>query len=560
MSDIEIPVLIVGAGPVGLLGGQLLGKRKIPVLIAEKHLSRLEAPKAHALNPRSLEICAAAGLSMDQIHAVATPTEEGRYVRMVETIAKGDIGSLAYERQDDAVRDVTRWPLINIEQPKFEEIVERSVTMLPGVQIRRGLEWLRCDQLGDTVISILKDRATGTEVKVRSRYLIGADGAGSGVRDGLGIPMDGPESLQTNMMIHFEADLRKFVGNRPAILYFLFGPGPNGVLIAYDVGKTWVFMTPCKPDDTPENFTDDVCRSLIQAAVGAPIPDLKVKGAKAWVMSAQVARTYRAGNAFLAGDAGHRFPPTGGLGLNTGLADIDNLTWKIAAVENGWAGCEILDSYEVERRTIAQTNMGQSLVNAMRIMSVFEALGYAPGQAADPAVFAHRLSDPEARAKVDAAIAFQKDHFDSLRLQLGYAYGDALKDDETLPISEFVPKVALGARLPHMALHDGRSSLDLVGINGFTLLCGATHDAWKTIAQATTAPVSIAAQGRDFNAASGSWSAQMGLADDGALLVRPDGHILGIFRSAADCGTASAARAISDYVKSSASVSVGKVA
>lgn len=560
MNDIEIPVLIVGAGPVGLLGGQLLGKHKIPVLIAEKHLGRLEAPKAHALNPRSLEICAAAGLSMEQIHAVATPTEEGRYVRMVETIAKGDIGSLAYERQDDAVREVTRWPLINIEQPKFEEIVERSVSTMPGVEIRRGLEWLRCDQLGDTVISTLKDRATGAEVKVRSRYLIGADGAGSTVRDGLGIPMDGPESLQTNMMIHFEADLRKFVGNRPAILYFVFGPGPNGVLIAYDVGKTWVFMTPCKPDDTPENFTDDVCRNLIQAVVGAPISDLKVKGAKPWVMSAQVARSYRTGNAFLAGDAGHRFPPTGGLGLNTGLADIDNLTWKIAAVENGWAGREILDSYEAERRTIAQTNMGQSLVNAMRIMSVFDALGYAPGQAADPAVFAHRLSDPEARAKVDAAIAFQKDHFDSLRLQLGYAYGGALKDDETLPISEFVPKVALGARLPHAGMHDGRSSLDLVGIQGFTLLCGAKHDAWKTVAQATTAPVSIAAQGRDFNAASGSWSTQMGLADDGALLVRPDGHILGIFRSAAETGTAPAVQAIHDYVKLSASASIGKVA
>ncbi|NOT39819.1 MAG: hypothetical protein HOP13_04935 [Alphaproteobacteria bacterium] len=560
MSDIEIPVLIVGAGPVGLLGGQLLGKHKIPALIAEKHLGRLEAPKAHALNPRSLEICAAAGLSMDQIHGDATPTEEGRYVRMVETIAKGDIGSLAYERQDEAVREVTRWPLINIEQPKFEDILERSVSAMPGIQIRRGLAWLRCDQLGDTVISTLKDRATGAEIKVRSRYLIGADGAGSAVRDGLGIPMDGPESLQTNMMIHFEADLRKFVGNRPAILYFAFGPGPNGVLIAYDVGKTWVFMTPCKPDDTPENFTDEICRDLIQAVVGAPIPDLKVKGAKAWVMSAQVARTYRTGNAFLAGDAGHRFPPTGGLGLNTGIADIDNLTWKIAAVERGWAGPEILDSYEVERRTIAQTNMGQSLVNAMRIMSVFEALGYAPGHAVDPQDFAHRLSDPEARAKVDAAIAFQKDHFDSLRLQLGYAYGDALKDDETLPISEFVPKVALGARLPHIALRDGRSSLDLAGIQGFTLFCGVKHDAWQVVSQTTAAPVSVMAQGRDFNAASGSWSSQMGIADDGALLVRPDGHILGIFRSVAETGTAPAVQAISDYVKPPASASIGKVA
>lgn len=554
MTDITIPVLIVGGGPIGLLGGQLLGKHGIPTLIVEKHAGRLEAPKAHALNPRSLEICAAAGLPMDRIHAVATPAHEGHYVRMVETVAKGDIGSLAYERQDDAVRELTPWPLINIAQPRFEEVVEAAVATMPGVEVRRGLEWLGCDQLGGTVISTLKDRASGQEVKIRSRYLIGADGAGSNVRDGLGIPMDGPEGLQTNMMIHFEADLRKFVGERPAILYFLFGPGPNGVLIAYDVGKTWVLMSPCKPDDTAESYTDEMCRKLVQAAIGAPIPDLQIKGAKQWVMSAQVARTYRSSNAFLAGDAGHRFPPTGGLGLNTGVADIDNLAWKIAAVEKGWAGPDILDSYEPERRTIAQTNMGQSLVNAMRIMSVFDALGYAPGMPCDPAVFAQRLADPEGRAKVNTAIVDQKDHFDSLRLQLGYAYGDALAEDAMLPISQFIPKVALGARLPHVALRDGRSSLDLAGIKGFTLLCGPKSEAWAA-ATASKAPVAVITQGKGFDAAFGSWAERMGLADDGALLVRPDGHLLGVYKNAA---VSEALQAINDYTKPL--TSTGKVA
>lgn len=549
MSEMEIPVLIVGAGPVGLLGAQLLGKRKIPTLIVEKHQRRLEAPKAHALNPRSLEICAAAGLPMDEIHAAATPTEEGRYVRIVETLAKGDIGSLLYERQDEAVRDVTRWPLINIEQPKFEEVVERSVSALPSVEIRRGLEWLRCDQLRDTVISTLKDRASGNEVKVRSRYLIAADGAGSTVRDGVGIPMDGPEGLQSNMMIHFEADLRGLIGERPAILYFLFGPGPNGVLIAYDIGKTWVLMHPCRPDAKAEDFDDAICRKLILAVVGADVPDLNVKGVRTWVMSAQVARTYRSGNAFLAGDAGHRFPPTGGLGLNTGIGDIDNLTWKIAAVEKGWAGPEILDSYESERRTIAQTNMSQSLANAMRIRVLFDALGYKPDQTVDAATFAQRLSDPAARAKVDAAIAFQKDHFDSLRLQLGYAYGDALKGDAGLPISQFTPKVVEGGRLPHVALRGGRSSLELPGIDGFTLICGPRHEAWRSLCEDSSAPLAFIAQGRDFDAASGSWAVQMGLGEDGALLVRPDGHILCVSKSVAETGAARLRQAIDDYVK-----------
>jgi 2-polyprenyl-6-methoxyphenol hydroxylase-like FAD-dependent oxidoreductase len=557
MTGIDIPILIVGAGPVGLLGGQMLGKRSIPALIVEKHARRLEAPKAHALNPRSLEICAAAGLSMDRIHHAATPAHEGMRVRMVETIAKGDIGSLPYERQDDAVREVTPWPLINIAQPRFEEIVEASVADLPGIEIRRGLEWLACDELDGVIVSRLKDRETGKELRLRSRYLIGADGAGSAVRDGLGISMDGPEGLQTNMMIHFEADLRHFVGDRPAILYFLFGPGPNGVLIAYDVGKTWVLMSPCKPDDTPESFAEDVCRKLVEAALGASIPQLKIMGARQWVMSAQVARTYRSGNAFLAGDAGHRFPPTGGLGLNTGVADIDNLCWKIAAVEEGWANPGILDSYEPERRTVAQTNMQQSLVNAMRMMSVFQALGYAPGAPCDPADFGRRLSDPVSRVAVDAAIADQKDHFDSLRLQLGYAYGDALSDDAMLPVSQFVPKAVPGARLPHIALRDGRSTLDLAGTNGFVLLCGLKAEAWKPIANACRAPIAILTEGADFEAAHGSWSAHMGLEPTGALLVRPDGHLLGVYKTAA---TEDALRAVADYTKPLPSTSSGKAA
>ena len=142
MSEIETTVLIVGGGPVGLLGAQLLGRRGIRTLVAEKHVQRLEAPKAHALNPRSLEICAAAGLPMDEIHAVATATEDGRYVRMMETLNKPPIGVIAYERQDEAVRELTRWPLINIEQPAFEEVVERAVATLPTVTFQRGLEWL----------------------------------------------------------------------------------------------------------------------------------------------------------------------------------------------------------------------------------------------------------------------------------------------------------------------------------------------------------------------------------------------------------------------------------
>ena len=183
MTEIDVPVLIVGAGPIGLLGARLLARRGVRSLVAEKHASRLDAPKAHALNPRSLEICAAAGLPMDRIHAAATPAAEGGQVRFVQTLAGPDIGVLPYERQDEAVRALTPWPLINIAQPAFEGVIEAALADDPEAEVRRGLEWLRCEQLADQVVSTLVDRATGEAVKVRSRWLIAADGAGSPVRE-----------------------------------------------------------------------------------------------------------------------------------------------------------------------------------------------------------------------------------------------------------------------------------------------------------------------------------------------------------------------------------------
>jgi 2,4-dichlorophenol 6-monooxygenase len=509
-----------------MLGAIMLAQRGLPCLVAEKYPHRLDAPKAHALNPRSLEICAAAGLPMDALHAAATPRHEGAYVRMVTSLAGAQIGCLPYERQDEAVRALTQWPLINISQPAFEHVLEQALTQNKHITLRKGLEWRSCEQQQDQVISTLIDRESGEPLQVVSRYLIAADGSSSAVREHLGIPMLGPKALQYNMMVHFEADLRELLHERPAILYFLFSPSSSRVLIAYDIGKTWVLMHRCEEHETVEDFGPEVCLQLIHQAIGSDKPPVQIKHVRPWVMSAQVAQRYAQGRVFLAGDAGHRFPPSGGLGLNTGVADMDNLTWKLAAVDKGMADSKLLDTYESERQGIAQTNMRQSLSNAQRMKVLMDVLGYHPDAPDTAEQITQRLTDAHGQKAIEEAVEYQREHFDSLRLQLGYAYGGTLQQDDALPISEFRPQAVAGARLPHHPLADGRSTLDLVHFSEMALLCG--HESqWTANSHRLGSYVHCVVQGRDYDM-HGHCPVLMGLSDSGALLVRPDGHILAV--------------------------------
>lgn len=530
MQTIEVPVLIVGGGPVGMLGAIMLAKRDLPCMVVEKYTRRLDAPKAHALNPRSLEICAAAGIPMDALHAAATPSHEGAHVRMVTSLLGPQIGCLPYERQDEKVRELTPWPLINIAQPAFEHVLEQVITQTKPITLYKGLEWKGCEQQPEQVISTLIDRESGETLQVASRYLIAADGARSSVREHLGIPMLGPHALQYNMMIHFEADLRELLKQRPAILYFLFGPGASRALIAYDIGKTWVLMHRCGQHESVNDFGEEVCQRLIRQAIGSDKPSILIKHVRPWVMSAQVAARYAQDRVFLAGDAGHRFPPSGGLGLNTGVADMDNLTWKLAAVEKGMASSSILQSYESERQGIAQTNMRQSLSNAQRMKVLMDVLGYDPNQPETVAVLEQRLADAHYQPAIEQAVEYQREHFDSLRLQLGYSYGVTRQEEDALPISEYRPRAVPGARLPHYCLADGRSTLDLLHFSEMTLLCG--HERyWNAHIHQLGPHVHRSAQGREYEIHS-PFPFLMGLSESGALLVRPDGHILAV---AKDC-------------------------
>ena len=534
-APIEVPVLIVGGGPVGTTASILLAQQGVASLVVERRESVQPAPAAHVVNARTFEILRAAGVDMQAIAAECkNPSDAGR-VRWVMTLTGEELGSLPFERQDDDVLAVTPTPLRNLSQHRLEPILVEHLRKQPNASLRFAHQWEGAEQDASGVTSRVRDLAANRVFEVRSRWLLAADGAGSRVRKALAIEPIGPPRLASFVMIHFEANLRALVADRPAVLYFNNDPAARGVFVAHDIDSTWVFMHQWDPDrESADDYTEERCEAIVRRAIGNASVDFAIRTISTWHMSVQVAERYREGRTFLIGDAAHRFPPTGGLGLNTGVQDAHNLVWKLAAVEAYCAPAALLDSYEIERRPVAQENADVSARNAAKLLEVVQALGPA--------------SDGE-RGAVRAAIANQAEHFDMLGLQLGFQYeSGALVPDGSArpaignPVREFVPCGRPGARVPHAwTVRDGErvSTLDLLRPDRFTLIIGAAGAEWIRAAGATaTPPLHCLKIGRHIRDADGAWTALLGIENDGALLVRPDQHVA--WRSA---------RAASDPVK-----------
>jgi 2-polyprenyl-6-methoxyphenol hydroxylase-like FAD-dependent oxidoreductase len=524
----DVPYLIVGAGPVGLTAARLLSNAGRRCMVVERRDGPQRNPAAHVVNPRTLEILRQAGFDMEAILGVAQDPADAGHVNFVTRLNGQLIGQLPFERQGDEILALTPHPLRNISQHRLEPLMSAEVGASPLVDLRYDTEWVSAARTGNGVVSVIRDVRTGEEVNLSSSFLIGADGAGSAVRKSTGIEMTGPAGLQSFVAIHFRGSLRRHVGGRPGALHFVMDPDASGVFIAHDIDNESVFMVGFDPaTESAEDYGRDRCARIVRAAIGDDAADVEIAGVGTWHMTAQVADRFRDGPVFLAGDAAHRFPPTGGMGLNTGVADAHNLVWKLLAVENGEASPGLLDTYESERRPVAEINCHQSLTNAFKMVILAGALGLAPGSTGDD--LAATLADPSRQDEIAAGVQAQSTHFDMLGLQLGYVYetplnpGTAVKPEDVDP-TPFRPDGRIGSRLPHGWLGEGRSTLDLVATDSLTLLTFGAHDEWNAAMSSATPWCSQVRIGVDVLVPD-EWRETCGVGVDGALLVRPDQHI-----------------------------------
>ncbi|WNI15642.1 FAD-dependent oxidoreductase [Actinacidiphila sp. ITFR-21] len=506
-TDERVPVLIAGGSLVGLSASLFLGRLGVEHLLVERHSRTSRHPRGRGNNVRTMELFRAAGVE-PQIRAAASVLAGNHGILQADTLTGADQEWLF--RQIDPGGTLDRispsgWCLCS--QNDLEPVLLRNARSLTG-DIRFGTELISCEQDADGVTAVIRSRETGRDRTVRADYLIAADGPRSPVRERLGIAMTGPGDLFHNVSITFRAKrLADAVGDRRFIVCYLTNPAGPGALLPVDNEQDWVFHAPWRPDDgeTLEDFTDERCAELIRTATGVPGLEVEITGKAPWHAAERVAERYGRGRVLLAGDSAHEMSPTGAFGSNTGIQDAHNLAWKLAAVLAGWAGPGLLETYDAERRPVAEATAARA--------SARSAEHRHPGYDVGPAV-------GRQAGMLAVVLAY--------RYPAGAVEG-VPADAAALP-EEFSPVGRPGGRAPHQWVRRGGERLSTLDLYERTpvLLSGPAGGAWRAagrrIAERTGIPLVCYGIGHDLHPEDGSaWARLHAVSDEGAVLVRPDG-------------------------------------
>jgi len=519
---IETDVVIAGAGPVGLALACELGWRGISCVAIERNPEFGEEPvaKINLVNARSMEFCRRWGIEREVRHG-GFPDDYPMDIVFATSLRGKLIARLPYPAMgEQGAHPASPTNRQRIPQGLFDPLMRRAAQRHESVRIlfRTSVETVA--QTGGGVEATCLGPG-GETVRVRGKYLAACDGAHSPVREALGIALRGEERISYSCGIYFESPhLWKLHNKGKAIMHVLIDQGGMWAnLNMIDGFKTWRLSVVGGQSYVPPEQLD--VAGLMRRAMGADF-DYRVVGLYPWLRKAVVANSYRQGRCFLVGDSAHQLSPTGGFGMNTGMADAVDLGWKLEAALRGWGGAGLLDSYDAERRPIGARAVAEATAN-FRNLQQLPTHDWIDDEG--PVADARRA---ELGRKYYAATRAE---WESWGVQFGYSYdpsplciGDGTPAQPDDPIV-YVPSARPGGRAPHGWVAPGRSTLDLFG-HGFTLLdFGGDPAPLETAAAARGVPLTI------------------GRIDDPALaalyerklcLVRPDGHVAWRGDTAAD--------------------------
>lgn len=472
----DAPVLIVGAGPVGLTAAMDLAWRGVNVIVVERrHRSEPPNVKCNHVSARSMEIFRRLGVAR-ALRDAGLPADYPNDVsyRTAATgieLARIPIPCRA-ERYTDRSGPDGWWPTAEpphrINQIYLEPILFRHAEGLPGVSILNRAEVEGIRQFQDEVIATIRDLDSGERRSVSCRYVIGCDGGKSTIRTAIGAKLAGDAVVQRVQSTFIRAPrLLGLMKEKPAWATFSVNPRRSGNMYAIDGRETWLVHNYLKPDETDFDAVDrDACIRLI-LGVG-PEFDYEIISKEDWIGRRLVADRFRDRRVFISGDAAHLWVPMAGYGMNAGIADVTDLTWLISAVLQGWAAPDILDAYEAERQPITQQVSHFAMDHAIALSKQRAAVPddiEAPGPQGDElrAQFGRELYDLNVNQYCCGGLNF------------GYFYDHSpiiAYDDEKQPgytLYDFVPSTVPGCRTPHVWLRDGRSVYDALA-PGYTLL------------------------------------------------------------------------------------------
>lgn len=516
----DVEVAIVGAGPVGLVLALDLARQGVSCALIEKKAQPEFWPKMERCNARTMEFFRRMGLS-DKIRAAGLAADVSMDVFIVTRMDEKPLVHLPYDsvaaaqealaKVEDTSQPAEAYQLIS--QYTLEPLLKAECETRPEIAVLydHGFEGFVEDPAGVTVQT---RRGDGTPVEIRAKYLVGCDGGRSDVRKQLGIALRGEAGILKLRQALYRCDSlfdMLPMGDGPGQgRHYHVADNQSSFLIMQDSTKHWTLHAVVEDDAA--------MATQFEKVVGRPV-DYEMLYVAEWRQNLLLADRYRAGRVFLAGDAVHLVIPTGGLGMNTGVGDAIDLSWKLAAVLRGWGGPKLLDSYEVERRQIGDQNVGASR---------YASLGRRKWRGQWQQGFNDQTEDGQAKRDNLARVAEveQRKTNEMIGAELGYRYIDSpvIWDEPGGPdfhFREYNPMAWTGVRLPHCWLAPGKSIHDVIGTDGFTLI-RLRGDGAGTAALARA----LAEKGAPFATLDLMDDRLRGLYGTDLILVRPDLHIV----------------------------------